>query len=116
MCIESPKVKRFITKHFNGHRTNIRAMQHFSDEGEWRSVRTDGYRTQISQLNDQGVMSTSLVIENVKQSDITGELYINVINILIAYEVLSTKIVKLSIVTLPNLQLAQPNLLLDCSK
>ena len=48
-------------------------MQHFSDEGEWRSVRTDGYRTQISQLNDQGVMSTSLVIENVKQSDITGE-------------------------------------------
>ena len=46
---------------------------HFSDEGEWKSVRTDGYRTQISQLNDRGVMSTSLVIENVKQSDITGE-------------------------------------------
>ena len=50
---------------------------HFSDEGEWRSVRTDGYQTQISQLNDQGVMSTSLVIENVKQSDITGELIKN---------------------------------------
>ena len=116
MCIESPKVKSCITKRFNGHWKNIRAMQHFSDEGEWRSVRTDGYRTQISQLNDQGVMSTSLVIENVKQSDITGELNINVINILIAYEVLSTKIVKLSIVRLPNLLLAQPNLQLECCK
>ena len=91
MCIESPKVKSCITKRFNGHWKNIRAMQHFSDEGEWRSVRTDGYRTQISQLNDQGVMSTSLVIENVKQSDITGELYINVINILLSYELYSRK-------------------------
>ena len=33
-------------------------------------MQDDGYQTSISQLDDRGVMSTSLVIRNVKQADI----------------------------------------------
>ena len=40
---------------------------------EWNSLPADGYSTILSDINDKGVISATVVIDQTKLSDITGE-------------------------------------------
>ena len=40
---------------------------------EWNSLPADGYSTILSDIDDKGVISATVVIDQAKLSDITGE-------------------------------------------
>ena len=58
---------------------NLKQIPHtyITGHNEWESLPTQGYTTLNSQLDKAGVMSTSLFIHDVEQTDVTGQKILN---------------------------------------